>query len=150
MERATVYRHRLPHWRVHKAAYFVTWRLHSLQRDLAPAERTAVLNAIKYFEGERYDLIAYVVMNDHVHVLFSPVESRRVQDLIHTWKSFTANALQRTGRVGSVWQDEYFDRVMRNDEELLEKANYIVANPWKRWPDGADYEWVGIRGNSEP
>jgi hypothetical protein len=65
-------------------------------------------------------------------------------------ESFTANFLQRTtGRPGSVWQDEYFDRIIRDDDELLEKAKYIVDNPWKRWPDIADYAWVGFKGSSE-
>ncbi len=132
------------------ATYFVTWRLHPGQADLTPDERTVVFRAIEHFNGDRYDLSAYVVMNDHVHVLFTPTSSHRVEDLVRAWKSFTANLLQRTtGRAGRVWQDEYFDRVIRDEDELFDKAKYIVDNPWKRWPDIADYAWVGFRGSAE-
>ncbi len=47
-----------------------------------------------------------------------------------------------TNRRGQVWQHEYFDRIVRNDNELVEKLNYIVRNPWKRWPDVDEYRWV--------
>jgi len=35
-------------------------------------------------------------------------------------------------RFGRIWQDEYFDRIVRDDEEFLQKLKYIAANPWKR------------------
>ena len=61
---------------------------------------------------------AYVVMNDHVHVLVQPSSDHRLEEILHSWKSFTANQLrQASGRRGTVWQDEYFDRVIRNGVE---------------------------------
>ena len=45
-------------------------------------------------------------------------------------------------RFGQVRQDEYFDRIMRDDQEFARKAAYIVENPQKRWPEGQDYPWV--------
>ena len=66
------YRRRLPHWRLKGAAYFVTWRRNRSQLDLTPAERSTIVAALRYSDGERYNLDGYVVMNDHVHVLVSP------------------------------------------------------------------------------
>ena len=141
----TIYHRRLPHWRYDKSIYFVTWRLHRRQKPLTPAERDMVKSAIEYFEGSRYDLYAYVVMDDHVHILFNPKDKRRVQDIVYSWKSFTANKMQReTGRQGAIWQDEYFDRIVRSESEFLEKANYILNNPRKRWSDVKEYQWVGL------
>jgi hypothetical protein len=51
----------------------------------------------------------------------------------------------RNKRLGRVWQDEYFDRIMRNDRELLQTAEYIITNPWKRWPEIKEYPWVWPR-----
>jgi putative transposase len=68
----TIYRGKLPHWRMDGSIYFVTWRLDGSQSPLEPNERTLVAHAIKHFAGERYELLAYVVMDDHVHVVVLP------------------------------------------------------------------------------
>ena len=59
-------------------------------------------------------------------------------------KSFSAHRIHALGtRHGQVWQDEYFDRIVRDEGEFVEKARYIVNNPWKRWPEISEYRWVG-------
>jgi hypothetical protein len=45
-------------------------------------------------------------------------------------------------RFGRVWQNEYFDRIMRDDQEFAQKAEYIVGNRRKRWPEVQEYPWV--------
>jgi putative transposase len=149
----TIYRQRLPHWRMDGSVYFATWRLAGSQPVLNPDERTLVANAIKCFDGERYGLLAYVVMDDHVHVLVAPGEDFPLQKIIHSWKSFTANRLQRDfGRAGAIWQKEYFDRIVRDEAELMQKIEYVVGNPARRWPETVDYAWTEcsftLRGNS--
>ncbi len=137
------YRRRLPHLRSGEAIYFVTWRLGKAQPELIPSERDLVASALKQFDGRRYHLTAFVVMNDHVHVLLSMMEPWRLENAIQSWKSFTANRMQRQhGRRGRVWQDEYFDRIVRDDKEFLQKFDYIRGNPWTRWPELAAYGWV--------
>jgi len=137
------YRRRLPHWRTSDAIYFVTWRLAQGQPELDARERDLVASALKHFDAKRYRLEAFVVMNDHVHVLLSTIEPHRLEDLIHSWKSFTANQMHHLcGRRGQVWQDEYFDRIVRNDEEFEKKFYYIQANPWSRWSNLETYPWV--------
>ncbi|HUY28733.1 MAG TPA: transposase [Candidatus Binataceae bacterium] len=146
--RAFFYRRHLPHWRADRATYFVTWRLARGQAELDPAERTIVADAIRHFIGVRYEIIAFVVMNDHVHSIVVPLSEFSVEGIVHAWKSFTAHAI-RKGRTGSgpVWQREYFDRVIRDDRELQEKRLYILANPFKRWPEIDSYLWVWPLGD---
>lgn len=140
----TVYRDKLPHWRMDGSTYFVTWRLAASQWPLKSEERTIVANAINRFAAERYDLVAYVVMDDHVHVIAAPREAFSLQQIIHTWKSFTTNRLQKDfGRIGAVWQREYFDRIIRDEHELVEKVNYTLNNPARRWPELTEYPWIG-------
>ena len=92
-----LYERRLPHWRLRGATYFVTWRLADGQRDLTPEERTLASSALRHFDGQRYELCAFVVMNDHIHTLVTPLPNHQLQDLVHSWKSFTAHALRRGG-----------------------------------------------------
>jgi putative transposase len=141
-----VYRRNLPHWRLAGATYFVTWRLGSGQVELSAEERSLIVDCLHHFDRKRYDLLAYVVMNDHVHALVTPTGNWKLEQLVHGWKSFSTHQLQHAhGRIGQVWQGEYFDRVVRDEAELLEKATYIAHNPWKRWPDLLGYPWLGLR-----
>ncbi len=144
-EGLSVYRRNLPHWRMEGAVYFLTWRLNQKQSELVPAERDLIVSALRHFHGERYRLHGYVVMNDHVHVLVEPMQGQELSSITHSWKSFTAHELQRQfGRKGAIWQDESFDRIVRNETEYHEKALYIQNNPLKRWPDVSAYVWVGF------
>jgi putative transposase len=140
----SIYRRRLPHWRIDGAIYFITWRLGRGAPDLAGGERDQVAAALRFFNGARYVLLAYIVMNDHVHVLAQPNNGVALEDLLRSWKSYSARTLRRGGRHVPVWQAEYFDRVMRDAREVLEKVEYICANPFKRWPGAGFYPWLWV------
>ena len=129
------------------AVYFVTWRVRAGLIELSDVVRNCVVSAIQHFDAVRYILHAYVVMNDHAHVLVQVSPDFPLEEIVHSWKSFTANRLQRQyGRQGSVWQAEYFDRVVRDDEEYIQKRDYILNNPRKRWPEVESYRWVWAIG----
>jgi putative transposase len=137
----------LPHWRADSHAYFVTWRLFKGQEPLSEQERELVARSIEFFAGTRYNLEAYVVMDDHVHVVACPREQEELAEILHSWKSYTAHRLLKRGkRRGRIWQDEYFDRLIRGEVEMREKSEYILNNPQKRWPDLTAYKWVWVRG----
>lgn len=135
-------RRRLPHWRLDDATYFVTWRLARGVGDLDGVERDLVLAAVRH--RVRYTLLACVVMNDHVHALVQPMKPMALEDVVRSWKSFTANRLQKGGRAGRVWQPEYFDHIVRNERELEAYATYIATNPFRRWPGIDAYPWLWI------
>lgn len=138
-----IYRRHLPHFRSRGRIYFVTWRLAKGQTDLTAQERTPVADALKHFDGTRYDLFGYVVMNDHVHVLVYPEDKYQLEDITHSWKSFTAHQIVDVfGRQPPLWQHESFDRIVRYEAELYEKMQYIMNDPFKRWPERESYEWM--------
>jgi REP element-mobilizing transposase RayT len=140
-----IYKRRLPHWRLAERVYFITWRLHKNQYSLNPEERDLIFSALKYFDGERYKLYTYVVMDDHIHVLFHQENDFTVSKIVHSWKSYTGHELvKKYKRTSPVWQDEYFDRIMRSEAEFYEKAAYILYNPHKRWPNIENYKWVAF------
>ena len=127
------------------ATYFATWRLRKGQPELNPEERTAVAAALRHYDGARYRLAGYVVMNDHVHVVAEPLAGHRLETIVQAWKSYTSHLLCREKmRVSPVWLDKYFDRVLRSEMELAEKLDYIRCNPSRRWPDLDTYPWVWL------
>ncbi|PKM07517.1 MAG: transposase [Gammaproteobacteria bacterium HGW-Gammaproteobacteria-5] len=71
----------------------------------------------------------YVVMPDHVHWLMSLGERGTLSSCVQKLKSMTSRALHATGAEGPVWQSGFHDRALRHDEDLLDAARYIVANP---------------------
>ncbi|MEW6037043.1 MAG: DUF1156 domain-containing protein [Pseudomonadota bacterium] len=95
-----------------------------------PAIATLVQNALRHFDGERYTLHGWVIMPNHVHVVFSPHEPHRLADILHSWKSFSAKQANRLlGRTGAFWQDDYFDRFIRDETDLAQVLTYVAYNP---------------------
>jgi len=97
-----------------------------------PRIATVVENALLYFDDQRYNLVAWVIMPNHVHSVIEILEGFSLVKIIHSWKSYSANIANKVlGRKGVFWQPEYFDRFMRNADHLENAVNYIHANPIK-------------------
>jgi REP-associated tyrosine transposase len=91
-----------------------------------------------------------------VHALVQPLPSPQsagvydLAEIIHSIKSFSAHQINRLrDSRGSIWQDERYDRIMRDEAEFLEKWQYIMNNPLKnelaqRWED---YPWLYIKND---
>ena len=100
-------------------------------------------------------------MPNHVHIVFelvgrvadptksNPVSGRDsvpsyiVTDILASLKKFTALKSNKIlNRTGAFWQDESYDRVIRDDDELERMIWYVLSNPekaglvqsWKDWP----------------
>jgi REP element-mobilizing transposase RayT len=147
MHAARLSQRRLPQVDVDGATYFINFNLAPGTPDLDEAERTIVFDALEFFHMKRYRLHATCVMNDHVHVVARLREGVTRSQVTHSWKSFTANRLQREhGRTFDVWQEESETRVLRNWFELVQKTVYTVQNPVERWPNIKDYRWMKFYG----
>ena len=97
-----------------------------------PTAAKIVSEALRFFDGERYHLDAFVVMPNHVHALVQPITNNSLSEILHTWKSFSANEINRaTGGREKVWMHESYDHIVRDWEELLNWRRYIAANPEK-------------------
>ncbi|MCH8042785.1 MAG: hypothetical protein IID44_03610 [Planctomycetes bacterium] len=157
----------LPHWQEPGSVYFITWNTID-NRNLTPEEKTITLGAIQFWNNTRWTVFTSVVMPDHVHVLVQPLRMIDEEQapkpspvtqpiaagdvrgfwplsvLLHSVKSYSAHEIAKTrGRKGSVWLDERYDRIMRDDEEFWLRWQYIRDNPVKaelaRAPE--EYEW---------
>ena len=102
--------------------------------------RQIVAEAFEHFNGSRYALHSYIVMPNHVHVLVEFLAKEDMPKILHSWKSYTASAINRVlGRTGSVWQRDYFDRLVRNADHYGRCLAYIRKNESaarKLWGEG--------------
>ncbi len=110
-------------------------------------ERIAAImqDTLKHFDGERYQLICWCIMPNHVHVLIEVNEGWSLSRIMHGWRSYTAKEANRIlGRTGKFWMEEYYDRYIRDDNHLQKTINYILNNPANAGLD--EWPWVGERG----
>jgi valyl-tRNA synthetase len=109
-----------------------------------PKVAELVANALKHFDGQRYDLIAWAVMPNHVHAILKPYEGTELPDILGSWKSYTANkANELLRRTGAFWQSEYYDHLIRDQEDFNHQVNYVLSNPNKAGL--GDWPWVGAK-----
>lgn len=123
-------RRNLPHWTIDGSTYFITFRTKC--GTLTPQERQLVLEHLKSGNGKFYRLAAAVAMPDHVHLLIAPLPTYELSRVMKGIKGVSArkiNQLRQT--TGTVWQDESWDRIMRNEDEFLKKLQYMADNPVK-------------------
>ena len=107
-----------------------------------PEVAALVEGALRHFDGERYRLLAWCVMPNHVHVLIETREGFPLADVLHSWKSFTSRkASKLVGRSGEFWQREYLDRYVRNAEHYQAVVAYIEENPVKAGLAKVRTEW---------
>jgi adenosine deaminase len=86
--------------------------------------------ALRHFDGSRYILDAFVIMPNHVHVIFKPMTGHGMSAILHSWKSFTAKEINRVlERRGQVWEHESFDHLLRSAAQLKRVRNYVRGNP---------------------
>jgi REP element-mobilizing transposase RayT len=99
-----------------------------------------------HFNQIRYDLHAWVVMPNHVHLLFTPQPNHTLSEIMHSMKSFTSHQANKAlDRTGQFWSKEYFDRYIRGAEHFRNAVRYIEYNPVKaglcrdatEWPFGS-------------
>ncbi len=118
-------------------------------RWLADERVAAIVTEAMHFRDEKqYDLFAFTVMPNHVHMVFSTVRradcpTYTVTQILQKLKWNTAVKANRIlRRSGVFWQDESYDHVIRTDEELERTIWYVLNNPvkaglvssWEQWP----------------
>ena len=72
---------------------------------------------------------AYCLMPDHVHLLAAMVSRESITVAIKSWKSLCYQERRRLGNSARFWQRSFFDRMIRDDEEIFGVATYILMNP---------------------
>ena len=92
-----------------------------------------VVGRLQCFNAQRYALHAYVVMPNHVHVLFTPHGQLSLPGIVQAWKGVSSRMIHKEGlsKLDPFWQPDYFDRLVRSPEHFEKVRCYIQANPSK-------------------
>lgn len=109
-----------------------------------PLIAKVIQGALLHFNEKRYRLHAWVVMPNHVHTLFTPMNSYTIDKILHSWKSYTSHETNKIlQRNGKIWFPESFDRFIRNEEHFERVRSYIEYNPVKAklCANPADWPW---------
>lgn len=113
-----------------------------------PQMAEVMQQTLQKFDGERYRLIAWCIMPNHVHVLIETLTP--LAKIVQSWKSFTGRwALAHRAELGlgvpgnAFWMREYWDRYIRGEEHFYRVVDYIHNNPVKAGlcENSADWHW---------
>jgi REP element-mobilizing transposase RayT len=152
------YHRTLPHYQVEDRPLFVTFA--TFKRWELPEEiRSLVLKHCLHDHGVKLHMHGAVVMPDHVHLIFTPLKDEvgnyfGLAEIMNGIKGASAHSINKAlNRRGPAWQFESFDHVLRSDEKLVEKVDYICQNPvrqglvnnedeypwlWREWVEGGN------------
>jgi REP element-mobilizing transposase RayT len=114
-----------------------------------------VAEALEHFDGRRYRLIAWCIMPNHVHVVLQSLVGEQLPKILHSLKSYTAHSANKhLRRTGEFWQPEYYDHLVRDEQDLRHAVEYIWENPrsagmseWK-WKSRSDERLAQVLGLS--
>lgn len=110
-----------------------------------PSAANCVIQGWRHFDGTRYDLIAYVVMPTHVHVLIRTKSGQSLPKIVQSWKSHSGRRLKslfpHACVKGEFWRREYWDRYIRDERHFWTAIDYIRQNPVKAGLANSPAEW---------
>ncbi|MCB1226047.1 MAG: cobalamin-dependent protein, partial [Verrucomicrobiales bacterium] len=93
---------------------------------------SALEDSLRRFDGERYHLLAWCIMPNHVHVLIKPLPGHDLQEILHSWKSYTGHLAKKQGLCEKpLWEEEYYDHLIRDEADWFNQLCYVLKNPQK-------------------
>jgi len=105
-----------------------------------------VEESFHHVDDDQCELGCYVLMPNHVHAIIRPLHSETLplEKVLQSRKRRTSREINaRLGRSGPLWQEESFDRIIRDEEHLYRCIQYVGRNPDKTGlPPGQFRRWV--------
>jgi REP element-mobilizing transposase RayT len=132
------YRRRRPHYQKDDHPLFVTFTT-DRRRQLPPAARHMVLACCREQNDQEFDLHATVLMPDHVHLIYSPLRredgwSFTLPEVMEAIKGKSARQSNITlRRSGPVWQEEFFDHVLRSNDSRVGPSGLCLPESAACW-----------------
>lgn len=101
-------------------------------------------SALLYFQDRRHLTSCFVVMPNHIHSVMTPLEANTLEDCLQRIKQYVATRVNRAlGQDGAFWEEESYDRIIRDEEHLWNVVQYIGRNPKKaRLSEGEFLRWI--------
>ena len=110
-------------------------------------------SSLLHFQDMHHFTSGFVVMPNHVHAVMHPVEQHELEDSLQRIKQYVATHVNAArGQSAALWEEESYDRIVRDEEHLRNVVQYIGRNPrkagipsdrWVRWihPDWQATGW---------
>ena len=122
-----IWRGRLPHWRAEGVTYYATFRH---RRQLTTSERDILFTNLRKPDGRRWTLIACVVLPELSEVIFDMAEEGELSDVLEKAKLRAGKAIVKaSGERFPPFYQESYDRIIRDDAELTERLEAMIAAP---------------------
>ena len=91
-----------------------------------------MMQVLLHDHRKRYELLAWVIMPNHVHVVLEPIAPNSLSRIVKALKGVSSKSIGKLlGQRGQLWQIDYFDRRVRDDEHYKRLVRYIEWNPVK-------------------
>ncbi len=142
------YRRRLPHLQPDFKIIFITFCTYR-RWILPPAARIIVVDSCLAGNSLKFELHGLVVMPDHVHLALTPISRLEgpipIAEIMQTIKGTSAHRINKLlNRHGKIWQEESFDRALREEEQVTETLFYMMENPVRIGlvTNPLDYPWT--------
>jgi type I restriction enzyme R subunit len=89
-----------------------------------------ISDSLLHFDGDRYEMLDFVIMPNHVHLLATFPDKASMVEQCASWKHFTARRIHRClGTRGRFWQQDAFDHLVRHEGQFRRLRDYIAQNP---------------------
>lgn len=142
--------HDIPFWVPDNSCWFITINCDPAgkpQLCRGPEQReiaAQLLHSARFYhemKNPKWFVHLFLLMPDHLHAVLSFPDHRKMKPTIKAWKSYAKRNL------GIIWQSDFFDHRLRNQESKIGKCNYIRFNPVRKklcqtieeWP-----HWFGF------
>ncbi len=88
-----------------------------------------VVQSIQWLgENRSIDLYFYVIMPDHIHLVFQLIGEKTLSEIIKSLKQFSSKQIRKSKNI-SVWQKGFYDHCVRKEESVEEIVKYCWYNP---------------------
>jgi putative transposase len=133
------------------AYYFVTSSTYKKQPILNSEHLIKeIISALIWHQTNNIiELICYVIMPDHIHILFRLLDKKNLSDTIKSIKQYSSTNIKlKLGLDHPVWQSGFYDRYIRNEKELTKLIEYCQNNPIKAGlvKENAEYPYFWCKG----
>ncbi len=89
-----------------------------------------------------FELLVYTIMPDHVHVLaHGATDDADLKRFMQRFKQLSSHAHKRRAQGRQLWQQSFFDRTLRRDDDVQVIARYVIENPMRAGLIAAGEDW---------
>jgi putative transposase len=145
---------KLSHVILEEHCYFVTTTVSERRPLFKSPENAGILLRVIYNQRKRkrFYLLGFVIMPEHFHLMIVPREGNELSLIMQEVKKGSARLInQRNSKRGKVWMDEFYESVIRGEEDFWRRLEYMANNPVKRGlvKEPVEYPFSSASGSYE-